>query len=159
MADSRHYPNLLVMRTLSKLGLAGLRLGLLAARPEWITHLEKLRLPYNVGIATQLIAAKVSAASRGSVATGRRDQAGAGHYECTTRGAGRHRGLSDGCKLHFIPGAEANGAGQVFQELKKQGILIKNLDGSHPLLKDCLRVTIGTPDENRQFLDCAASRA
>ena len=47
---------------------------------------------------------------------------------------------------------EENGAGQVFQELKKHGILIKNLDGSHPLLKDCLRVTVGTPDENNQFL-------
>ena len=39
-----------------------------------------------------------------------------------------------------------------FSELKKQNILIKNLDGSHPLLKNCLRVTIGTPDENKQFL-------
>jgi histidinol-phosphate aminotransferase len=40
----------------------------------------------------------------------------------------------------------------VFQELKQRGILVKNLDGSHPLLKNCLRVTVGTPDENTQFL-------
>jgi histidinol-phosphate aminotransferase len=45
-----------------------------------------------------------------------------------------------------------SGAGGVFQELKKHGVLIKNLDGSHPLLKGCLRVTVGTPDENNQFL-------
>ncbi len=152
MADLPRYPNLLVMRTLSKLGLAGLRLGLLAARPEWITHLEKLRLPYNVGIATQLIAAKVLQ-----------------HLEVLLRQAAeikRERAIMN-AQLAALGGiaafptdanfilfqvAEANGAGQVFQKLKKQGILIKNLDGSHPLLKDCLRVTIGTPDENRQFL-------
>jgi histidinol-phosphate aminotransferase len=45
-----------------------------------------------------------------------------------------------------------NKASQIFSELKQRNILIKNLDGSHPLLKNCLRVTIGTPDENKQFL-------
>ena len=45
-----------------------------------------------------------------------------------------------------------NKANQVFLELKKRNILIKNLDGSHALLKNCLRVTIGTPKENKQFL-------
>jgi histidinol-phosphate aminotransferase len=43
-------------------------------------------------------------------------------------------------------------AGNVFQKLKKSGVLIKNLDGTHPLLKDCLRVTVGKPDENALFL-------
>ncbi len=47
------YPNLLVMRTLSKLGLAGLRLGLLAGRAEWLHELDKVRLPYNVNVLTQ----------------------------------------------------------------------------------------------------------
>ena len=53
------YPNLLVMRTLSKLGLAGVRLGMLFGRPEWLTELDKLRLPYNVNVLTQRIAAYV----------------------------------------------------------------------------------------------------
>lgn len=48
-------------------------------------------------------------------------------------------------------------ASQVFQGLKKRGILIKNLDGSHPLLKNCLRVTVGTPNENTQFLAALAA--
>ena len=47
------HPNLLVMRTLSKLGLAGLRLGLLAGRDEWLRELDKVRLPYNVNVLTQ----------------------------------------------------------------------------------------------------------
>jgi histidinol-phosphate aminotransferase len=53
------YSNLLVMRTLSKLGLAGLRLGMLIGRPEWLSELDKLRLPYNVNVLTQQIAACV----------------------------------------------------------------------------------------------------
>ena len=97
------YPNLLLMRTLSKLGLAGLRLGLLAGGPEWLRQLEKLRLPYNVGIVTQLIAEKVLQ---------HRDvllqQAAAIKNERAMLGARlaamrRHRTFSDGCKLYTIP--------------------------------------------------------
>jgi histidinol-phosphate aminotransferase len=40
----------------------------------------------------------------------------------------------------------------VFNGLKQRGVLIKNLDGSHPMLEDCLRVTVGTPDENQKFV-------
>src|SRR3990172_9458223 len=53
------YPNLLVMRTFSKLGMAGLRLGFLAGNEAWLGQLEKLRLPYNVGVLPQLVAAKL----------------------------------------------------------------------------------------------------
>jgi len=53
------YPNLLVMRTLSKSGLAGLRLGVLAGAPAWLAHIDKVRLPYNVNVLTQLAAEKV----------------------------------------------------------------------------------------------------
>jgi histidinol-phosphate aminotransferase len=145
------FPNLLLMRTLSKSGLAGLRLGLLAGKPDWVMHLEKLRLPYNVGIITQLITEKVLQ---------HRDvllqQATAIKIERTV--------LSE--RLATLNGIEVfptdanfilfrvtqDDASLVFQALKARGILIKNLDGSHPLLKNCLRVTVGTPDENRQFL-------
>jgi len=150
-----HYPNLLVMRTLSKLGLAGLRLGLLAGAPEWITQLEKLRLPYNVGIATQLIAGKVL--QHGEVLL---QQAAAIKFERTTMS--ERLAALDGVQVfpsdaNFIlfritREGEENGAGKVFRELKERGVLIKNLDGSHPLLRGCLRVTVGTRDENGQFL-------
>ncbi|GDX60091.1 MAG: Histidinol-phosphate aminotransferase 2 [Nitrosomonadaceae bacterium] len=144
-----HYPNLLLMRTLSKLGLAGLRLGLLIGRSEWLTQLEKLRLPYNVGVATQLIAEKVLQ-----------------HIDILLQQAASIkaeravlvRALQAMVGVKVFP-TDANfilirmaDAGQVFQGLKQRGVLIKNLDGSHPLLKNCLRVTVGTPDENMQFL-------
>jgi histidinol-phosphate aminotransferase len=43
-------------------------------------------------------------------------------------------------------------AGEVFASLKQGGVLVKNLDGAHPLLADCLRVTVGLPEENDAFL-------
>lgn len=147
-----HHPNLLLMRTLSKLGLAGLRLGLLAGKPEWLRQLEKLRLPYNVGIVTQRIAEKLLE---------HRDvllqQATAIKVERSSM-SGRLAELEG---IEVFP-TDANfilfrlnqdhKAGQVFQELKQRGILVKNLDGAHPLLKNCLRVTVGMPHENAQFL-------
>ncbi|MCL5668672.1 MAG: aminotransferase class I/II-fold pyridoxal phosphate-dependent enzyme, partial [Gammaproteobacteria bacterium] len=54
MQDVLRYPNLLVMRTLSKTGLAGLRLGLLAGHPDWLDEINKTRLPYNINVLTQL---------------------------------------------------------------------------------------------------------
>ncbi len=142
------YPNLLLMRTLSKLGLAGLRLGLLIGRPEWLVQLEKLRLPYNVGIITQLVAKAVICHPELLL-----EQAAAIKAERTIMNT--RLAAMDGVEVFH---SDANfilfrikGAKQIFQKLKERGILIKNLDGTHPLLTDCLRVTVGTIDENAQF--------
>ncbi|MGH8660598.1 MAG: histidinol-phosphate transaminase [Burkholderiales bacterium] len=144
-----HYPNLLVMRTLSKLGLAGIRLGVLMGAERWIRQLDKLRLPYNVNTLTQLIAAVVL--EYGSVLT---DQAAAIKLE-------RGRLLRE---LQRVPGVTAypsdanfilfrvSHAERIFDGLKRRGVLIKSLHGSHRLLAGCLRVTVGTPDENTAFL-------
>ncbi len=145
------YPNLLLMRTLSKLGLAGLRLGLLVGRPEWLIQLEKMRLPYNVGIMTQLIAEKVLHHTDVLL-----EQAEAIKSERTKMNT--YLGKINNIKVfpsdaNFIL-FRIDAASQIFQALKQRKILIKNLDGTHPLLENCLRVTIGTPDENSQF--CAA---
>jgi histidinol-phosphate aminotransferase len=153
MGKLAQYPNLLLMRTLSKSGLAGLRLGLLAGRPEWLIQLEKLRLPYNVGIVTQRITEKVL--KHGDVLL---QQAAAIKIERAVMSE-RLRTL-DGIEVfptdaNFILFRvnRGNSAMQVFEGLKERGVLIKNLDGSHPLLKNCLRVTVGTPGENTQFLE------
>jgi histidinol-phosphate aminotransferase len=143
------FPNLLVMRTVSKLGLAGLRLGLLAGHGAWLHHVDKVRLPYNVNVLTQLAATEVL--QHGDVLEA---QAAAICSE-------RTRLLTE---LRRLPGvepyaSEANfilfrvtTADQVFSGLKQRGVLIKNLHGTHSLLADCLRVTVGTPAENNQFL-------
>jgi histidinol-phosphate aminotransferase len=143
------YPNLLLMRTLSKLGLAGLRLGLLTGRSEWLIQLEKVRLPYNVGVLTQEVVRKIL-----QYPNILQQQADAIKAERVVMS--KYLNVLDGVEAfpsdaNFIL-FRVSKASQVFLELKKRDILIKNLDGSHPLLKNCLRVTIGTPDENKQFL-------
>ena len=149
------FPNLLVMRTVSKLGLAGLRLGLLAGRGAWLDHIDKVRLPYNVNVLTQLVASEVlqhldvldeQAAAirseRARLVAELRRIAGVSAY------------ASD---ANFILFRVAN-ANQVFDGLKRRGVLIKNLHATHPLLADCLRVTVGTPGENAQFLAALAAQ-
>lgn len=149
MARVPQQANLLVMRTLSKLGLAGIRLGVLAGRGEWIAQLDKLRLPYNVNTLTQLVACEVL--QHDAVLT---EQAAAIKLE-----RGRLlRGLQEVPGLTAYP-SDANfllfrigNAERVFDGLKQRGVLIKSLHGSHRLLANCLRVTVGTPQENDAFL-------
>lgn len=149
MPRLRDHPNLLVMRTLSKSGLAGLRLGLLAGRDAWLTHVDKVRLPYNINVLTQLVAEQVL---RHEALLAQ--QAAAIRSERTRLFAelGRMPGVrpfpSDANFILF----RTVTAERVFNDLKRQGVLIKNLHGSHPALADCLRVTVGTPAENDRFL-------
>lgn len=143
------FPNLLIMRTLSKLGLAGLRLGVLAGDRAWLEHVDKVRLPYNVNVLTQLIAEKVLQRQDLLV------------RQATAIKAERAR-LFD--ELGHIPGvqpfpSDANfilfrtgDATGAFAGLKDRGVLVKSLHGTHPALAQCLRVTVGTPDENATFL-------
>ena len=148
MARLGEFPNLLVMRTLSKLGLAGLRLGLLAGPGEWLRELDKVRLPYNVSVLTQLVAAEVL--QHGQVLE---SQAAAIRAE-RARVFGELQNISGieayASDANFILFRVAP-AQRVFDGLKRRGILIKNLHGSHPRLANCLRVTIGTPEENTRF--------
>jgi len=143
------YPNLLVMRTVSKLGLAGLRLGLLAGHPDWLVQIDKTRLPYNINVLTQLTA-----------------HFALNHYPMFQAQTERIKKDRENLlnKLNQLSNvqvfsSQANfilfrvpDANAVFSELKNKGILIKNLDGSHHLLNNCLRVTVGTPQENLAFL-------
>ena len=151
MPELHEYDNLLVLRTVSKMGLAGLRLGLLAGSPAWLEQIDKTRLPYNISVVNQLT---------GCFALMHRDifDKQAGEIR-----AQRGELLSN---LKKLPGltvypSEANfilfrtppgQAAVIFEGLKTAGILIKKLDGSTPSLQDCLRVTVGKPDENAAFI-------
>jgi histidinol-phosphate aminotransferase len=149
--DLLHHDNVVVMRTVSKLGLAGLRLGLLIGAPDWLHEFDKVRMPYNIGVLAQASAAFALE-----------------HYAYFHAQAQRIR-LDRGtlfAELQRLPGwqvfpSEANfilarlpagRARPVFEALKTENILIKCLDGSHPLLQDCLRLTVGTPGENAVLL-------
>lgn len=148
------HPNLLVMRTLSKLGLAGLRLGFLAGPPAWLDQFDKLRLPYNINVLTQLVCEAVLSHPEVLDAQARALVEARGEL---TQALGRLPGVTvypsaANFLLFRVPGAV-----MVFESLKARGVLIKKLAGAHPLLADCLRVTVSTPQENRMFLDALAA--
>ena len=146
-----NYPNVLLMRTLSKLGLAGLRLGMLFGMPEWIKELDKLRLPYNIGTLNQLSANFIIdhiSLLEEQAAEIRDDRKGV--YNALSDIDGIKVWPSDANFILFK--LEDRSANDVHEELKQRNILIKNLNGSHPLLENCLRVTVGTKEENQQFL-------
>lgn len=144
-------PNLLVMRTVSKMGLAGLRLGYLMGHPAWLEQFEKCRLPYNIGVLTQLSAG--FALDHVEVF---REQT-ARLREERERLFGELTAMDQvkawPSRANFITfRVPAGCAAAIHRSIREQGVLIKILDGSHPMLADCLRVTVGTPDENRRFL-------
>ncbi len=145
------YNNLLVMRTASKLGLAGLRLGFIAGEQNIIKQLNKARLPYNINILTQC-SAEFALSHPGIFS--KQTQA-----ICHER-ARMFLQLSTIKAVAPCPSAanfilfrtEKNKATDIFNALKEQGILIKNLSPQKGLLTDCLRVTIGKPEENNAFI-------
>jgi histidinol-phosphate aminotransferase len=145
-------PGLMVMRTLSKLGLAGLRLGYLAAVPEWIDALNRLRLPYNVNTLTQrsVVFAFEHAGELEAQAARLREQRAALFEALATESRIRRVVPSDANFLLFQVGAGRGRA--VFESLRSSGVLIKYSGASGGALADHLRVTIGTPAENGAFL-------
>ncbi|MEO8739833.1 MAG: histidinol-phosphate transaminase [Casimicrobiaceae bacterium] len=149
------HPNLLLMATLSKVGMAGLRLGYAVAAPEWIAELDKLRPPYNVNSLTQAAVGALLA-----------DSAWIGE-QAAAIGAQR-RSLAEA--LAQLPGVEVfpsqanfllvrvKDATRSFDDLKAKRILVKQLAGGHVLLANCLRITVGTPHENALLLRAMAER-
>ena len=149
------FPNVLVMRTLSKVGLAGLRLGMLIGSKAWIAELDKLRLPYNINVLTQL--STEFAIKHFHV------------FEAQTQTIRENRtrlfdALSAMQGLRVWPSAanfllvktERVPAKTVFERLRSHGILVKILDGAHPLLKDCLRINVSSIEENDMLLKAMA---
>jgi len=143
------HAHVLLMRTLSKFGLAGVRLGYMIGPKALIAEIDKVRPPYNISVLN--CECGLFALSHADVFA---DQAKA---LCSQREALQRA-------LAAFPGAqpfpsEANmilvrvaDAAQTFDKLKAQGILVKNVSKIHPLLNNCLRLTVGTESENNQLL-------
>jgi len=142
------FPNLVVLRTLSKVGMAGLRVGIMASGKEVLEEVNKVRLPYNLNGLSQTAAtfilknrAVIDAQVREIV--GERERL----YEALNGLPGVKAYPS---KTNFIM-FKVKGATAVYEALKAKGILIRNLDSPGPLA-DCLRVTVGTKEENEEFI-------
>jgi histidinol-phosphate aminotransferase len=139
------FPNLLVLRTVSKIGMAGLRLGYAVAAPEWTTELDKVRAPYNLNALTQAVAPLLLAEGEllaGQAATLKAERARLQAALAALPGVEAFRTQTN-FVLARVPDAQ-----RWFDGLRRAGILVKNLHGWHPLLEHCLRITVGTPAEN-----------
>lgn len=144
------YPNLLVMRTFSKLGMAGLRLGFIAGSKAWLQQLDKLRLPYNVGVLPQLVAEILL--KHHDVLLQQAEQIKQARSQLSQQLAALTGVEVFESQANFIL-FRVNAASDVFNALKQHNILIKNLNGGHPMLVNCLRVTVGSEEENNQFIN------
>jgi histidinol-phosphate aminotransferase len=148
------FANLIVMRTVSKLGLAGIRLGYMSGNGALLAEFEKVRPPYNINVLTQAAAEFVL--EHVDVLDA---QAAALRAERTKLAAA----------LAGLPGVEVfpsaanflliriktdnTNANKVFSALLNHKVLVKNAGKMHPLLGNCLRVTVSTPEENKIFID------
>jgi len=129
---------------------------MLIGAPAWIEQFEKIRLPYNINVLTQ-------AAAEFSLR----------HYDVLMQQTAilrqerqRLTAALNALPLERVWESEANfvliktvgdAARSIFEKMKEQGVLIKCLDGSHPLLQGCLRLTVGKPEENDQMLAALAA--
>jgi histidinol-phosphate aminotransferase len=149
MPRAGDFDNVVVMRTVSKLGLAGIRLGYLAGRPAWLAEFDKVRPPYNINVLTQATADFLL-----------------DHTDVLDAQAAQLR--SERTKLSQavagLPGAQVfpsagnfllvrvPDASATFETLLNARVLIKNVSKMHPLLANCVRLTVGSPQENTQLL-------
>ncbi|KQV99921.1 histidinol-phosphate transaminase [Rhizobacter sp. Root1221] len=146
---TRH-PHVLVMRTLSKFGLAGVRIGYMVGPKALIAEIDKVRPPYNVSVLN---------AEAALFALEHADEFA---RQAAVLRSERTRLIA---ALQRLPGlrpypSEANmvltrvpDAAALFAALKARKVLVKNVSGLHPLLVNCLRLTVGTPDENTLMIE------
>jgi len=145
----KKYPNMIVLRTLSKIGFAGLRIGVLTASQAIVDELNKIRLPYNINSLSQAIA--ITALTHKNVIN-RQISLLISERERLYNALSKLRNIMVyPSETNFIMFRTAADASDVHRKLKQAGILIKSLNKPGPL-KNCLRVTIGTPEQNNEFL-------
>ena len=146
------HPNLLVMRTLSKSGLAGLRLGMMMGSPDWIEQLEKIRLPYNINSLTQTSAE--FCLRHYATLQSQADQIVADRQlllESLQSRSGLTAFPSDANFILVRFDRKLN-APDIHQQLVAQKVLVKNLHKPDDALENCLRITVGTGEQNKLFL-------
>jgi histidinol-phosphate aminotransferase len=141
------YENLVILRTFSKaFGLAGLRVGYMLADPSVISCIDRVRSPFNVNAFAQVAAEEVL---RNMDTVAERIEIIKAERERLRALLGRLEGLQCFESWSNFILLRSAFAGEIYKKLKDAGIYIKGF--SAPILKDCLRVTIGSPEENERF--------
>jgi len=145
----RRHEHVLLMRTMSKFGLAGVRIGYMMGRRRLIAEIDKLRPPFNVSVLNceaALFALEHVDEYAKQAATIRAEREKL-YGEIAQLPGVRAFPSEANMILARVPDAK-----RVFEGMRARGVLIKNVSGLHPLLANCIRITIGTPEENPQTL-------
>ncbi len=143
-------PNLVLMRTVSKIGLAGIRIGYLAADPAITAELEKVRPPYNISVldeAAALFALEHHALLGEQAARLREARPVMAQALAALPGVQVFESATNFLLARFADG------NRVHRALHERSIMVRNVGAMHPLLRNCLRLTISTPQENALLLD------
>ena len=141
--------HVLLMRTLSKFGLAGVRIGYMVGPQALVAEIDKVRPPYNVSVLNAECAlfalehAEVFAAQAHSI---RAERDALLHNLAALPGVTPFPSQAN-MILVRVPDALVS-----FEGMKRAGVLVKNVSKMHALLHNCLRLTVGTPDENQRML-------
>jgi len=144
------HEHVLVMRTLSKFGLAGVRLGYMVGAAALIAEIDKVRPPYNISALN---------AEATLFALEHADEFAAQAEVLRAERARLQTALKAISGITAFP-SEANmilvrvpDSKKAFEGMRERGVLVKNIAGLHPLLVNCLRLTVGTPEENALMID------
>ncbi|MEJ8837963.1 histidinol-phosphate transaminase [Ramlibacter sp. AN1133] len=142
------HEHVLLMRTLSKFGLAGVRIGYMMGRSELIDQIDKVRPPYNVSVLNAeaaLFALEHEDVFAAQAADLKRER---GRLQQALAEMGVKSWPSDANMILVrVPDP-----GRSFEGMKARKVLVKNVSRMHPLLAGCLRLTVGTAEENTQML-------
>jgi histidinol-phosphate aminotransferase len=150
MARLRRHEHVLLMRTMSKFGLAGVRIGYLIGRRAVVQQIDKLRPPFNISVLNAEAALFAlehvdEYARQAAVIREQRER-----LQAALRGLPGVRPYPSEANMILVRVPDAK---QVFEGMKQRGVLVKNVSALHPLLANCVRLTVGTPDENTQMIE------
>lgn len=150
MQRMAHHEHVLVMRTLSKFGLAGVRLGYMAGAAALIDEIDKVRPPYNISVlnAEATLFAIEHAdefARQAAVLRAERER-----LQAALRAMPGVTAFPSEANMILVRVADS---ARAFAGMKERGVLVKHIAGLHPLLANCLRLTVGTPEENTLMID------
>lgn len=150
----KEYPNLLILQTLSKAwGLAGIRFGMAFASPEIIALFNKVKYPYNINSLSQEYVFKQ---------LDREEEKNAWVKNLLEQRSTLEKGLKTLPNIKEVYPSDANfilvkvsDANNVYKQLVEKGIIVRNRN-SVALCEGCLRITVGTKDENAEFINALA---
>ncbi len=151
--DPTGHGHVLLLRTMSKFGLAGVRIGYLLGPQELVAQIDKLRPPYNISVLNYecaLFALEHAGVFAAQAAQLRLERARLQLALAALRGVQFWSSDANMILVRIL--GEGDRAGPVFEGMKQRGVLVKNVSRMHPLLANCLRLTVGLADENTQLL-------